>query len=145
MDPEKKDSGANPGTGAPQPIPTATLPGPAQPVPLAASAQQSVPKFGGNRGGKARTDGLAPGSPEALEADKKKDRERKQAARKTISVAEPPALPAAGQKGVYSVPPSPGSAVPGTSGPVAQAAPAPVPWQPETLKPLFDQLVATCE
>ena len=62
-------------------------------VPVAAPASPAV--FGGNPTGRTRKDGLKPGSPEALEADKKRNAERmatKRAAEK--SAAQPPALPA---------------------------------------------------
>ena len=52
----------------------------------------SVAAFGGNATGRKRADGLRPGSPEAEEADRKKDRLRKQAARAVLPV--PAVLPA---------------------------------------------------
>jgi hypothetical protein len=61
--------------------------------------------FGGFRGGRKRFDGLKPGSPEALEADRKKDNERKKRARlAALAAAPPPPLPPA--LGAATVPPS---------------------------------------
>jgi hypothetical protein len=53
-------------------------PAPAAPV----SAWQSIPKYGGHRGGhKRRKDGLCAGSPEAIAADRAKDADRKRRVR----------------------------------------------------------------
>jgi len=106
-------------------------------------ASASVPRFGGNRGGKARKDGLAPGSLEALEADKKKDRERKQASRaESAKLVEPPPLPSAGASGANPVPASADSVVAG----VAVSVPAViVPWRADLLKPVTDQAIDALE
>jgi hypothetical protein len=98
----------------------------------------SVPGFGGNRGGKKRADGLPPGSPQALEADRKKDRERKQAQR---VLAEPPPLPSAGPGLANPAPAAPGGEVPG-GGP---AGPPPVPWEPQLVKEFTDELIEAAE
>ena len=68
------------------------------PGPGSGPANSAPALFGGHRGGgKKRTDGLVAGSPEAAEADKKKDRERKNSANTSKRVAPlPPALPGAG-------------------------------------------------
>lgn len=58
-------------------------------------AKQTVPLFGGLRGGRPRLDGLKPGSPEARDADRRKNSERMAANRERERRAkEPPALPA---------------------------------------------------
>jgi hypothetical protein len=74
-------------------------------VPVAAPAPPSA--FGGNPTGRTRKDGLKPGSPEAAEADRKRNAERmanKRAAER--AAAPPPALPAstAGTSAVLSNP-----------------------------------------
>jgi len=51
--------------------------------------------FGGLRGGRKRKDGLKPGSPEAMEADRAKDAERKRLARERDRLANPPVIPSA--------------------------------------------------
>ena len=65
------------------------------------AAKVTAPLFGGFRGGRKRKDGLAPGSPEAIEADREKDRVRKE--RQRSRQVEPPALPAAGGPPVWRV------------------------------------------
>lgn len=98
-------------------------------VPVAAPA--SPVAFGGNPTGRTRKDGLKPGSPEAADADRKRNAERmaqKRAAEK--SAAPPPVLP----------PPAPSSAVLSDSGaktiPVADGfmEPASVDWMAEDFK-----------
>jgi hypothetical protein len=102
-----------------------------------------VPAFGGNRGGKARKDGLVPGSARAAEADRAKERERKRIAREDAArLAQPPPLPSATAPGEAATAPVAGAAEPGAVRLVA----APVlPWQPETLKNLFEQLLEAAE
>jgi hypothetical protein len=80
-----------------------------QPVAVAAPAVQPPAAFGGHRGGgKKRLDGLAAGSPEAIAADRAKDRERKNQKNALKKVAElPPVLP--------------GAPAPGTNPPAAVA------------------------
>lgn len=65
--------------------------------PLAAAAGLAAGKpaaekkpFGGNAGRKPRADGLKPGSPEAIAADKAADAERKRREREARRLAEPP-------------------------------------------------------
>lgn len=119
----------------PVPAPTGALPG---------GASASVPLFGGNRGGRRRNDGLAPGSPEALEADRKKDRDRKLAVRR---LAEPTPLPSAGQTS-----PSPGQTQVNGQGtdlvPVAgeqgSVAPAEL-WDPGMFEDLVSEGLDLCE
>jgi hypothetical protein len=99
-----------------------------------------VPKFGGLRGGKARKDGLVPGSAEAAAADREKEKLKKQRQR-AAKRADPPPLPPRGPGMVD--PGGPESGVPdGGSGPLGGPS---VPWQAETLKPVFDQLLPTLE
>jgi hypothetical protein len=99
-------------------------------IPVAAPAPPAA--FGGNPTGRTRKDGLKPGSPEAIEADKKYNRERMAAKRATEkSTALPPALPAstAATSAVLS---SPGQ----TSIPVVDGAQdvAPMDWLPDDFK-----------
>jgi len=108
------------------------------------SALVSVPKFGGNRGGKKRADGLAPGSPEAKAADNAKDAERKRLEREEKRrLAQPPALPSA-------LAPAPGATDPasGTQNPDATAAGLSAPsiqWHPDMLKEFTDEIVNAVE
>lgn len=129
---------AGPGGGAPAPL---GVPGGA-PVP----ASVSVPLFGGFRGKQKRRDGLVAGSPEAAAADREKDRQRKQRAREAQRASEPPPLPAYPDgapppAGVGA--PAPAAAVPGLGDPALVGAP--VPWDAQTLDPIFRQLIPTIE
>jgi hypothetical protein len=84
-------------TSAP-PAPTVAggnQPGQSQTVPAANSGKSSVPLFGGYKGGKKRKDGLKPGSPEAVAADKKRNADRMREARAANRAAvEPAPIPA---------------------------------------------------
>ncbi len=130
-------------TAPPTPAPVAS-PAPAGPPPTVApqpGAAATAPLFGGLRGGRARKDGLIPGSPEAVEADRKKDRERKARQR----VALPPPLPS-----VHPGANDPGAALADGQGSLPGLAPdgegnPPLPWRKETLKPIFDQLIPCLE
>jgi hypothetical protein len=86
-----KPAGENPSPVAatPQPVPTA------QPVPAANPPASSPALFGGHKGGgKKRADGLVAGSPEAIAADKEKNRIRMAEKRlKEKTAAQPPPLP----------------------------------------------------
>jgi hypothetical protein len=96
------------------------------------------PLFGGNVGRKSRTDGLRPGSPEALAADRAKDAARKRLDRLRRSVATPPPpLPAAGNAGPAPPAGAPAPALGGES--VALGVPADdfIPWTADDLEPLF--------
>jgi hypothetical protein len=85
---------------------------------------------------------LPPGSPEAKEADRKKDLQRKRLARETAAaVAEPAPLPSLATPG-----PGPGPASPPPVAPVQPGQePPPVPWQADTLVSLVDQLIEAAE
>jgi hypothetical protein len=94
--------------------------------------------------GRPRADGLAPGSPEAAEADRKRDAERKRQERAEAGkLAEPPPLPPAGAPGA--------GPVPALGGPQSSLLPAPVApaplvlWQPDTLREFTDELVEAAE
>src|SRR5439155_18075770 len=103
------------------------------------SAVATVPRFGGLRGGKPRTDGLVPGSPEAAAADRERDARRKRERR--VKAPEPAPLPSITSPvaGPVTTPVAGEAAQPG-------AVPVPfVPWDAQTLKPLFDQLIPTVE
>jgi hypothetical protein len=125
----------SPPAGAVPPVASSGPPGAAPTAAPGPSAKDTAPKFGGIRGGKPRDDGLVPGSPEAKEADRKKDKLRKRKERQ-----DPPALPAAGP--VESAPQAtPGAVVP-VPGP--QGAPV-IPWDPESLKEVFALVIPTAE
>jgi hypothetical protein len=70
--------------------------------------------FGGKRGGRPRNDGLIPGSADAIEADKKKDRDRKAASVVARNAAPVPVQPAPlpGQIAPGATQPPPGGLVP---------------------------------
>lgn len=103
-----------------------------------------MPLFGGFTGGRIRKDGLRPGSPEALAADREKDRLRKNranaAARQSAAAANPAPLPAAvageGQTPLGGV---------GTGPSLPFDGSGVTPWDSQTLKPLFDQLLPAVE
>lgn len=101
-----------------------------RPVGVAAAAGSAPALFGGHRGGgKKRADGLVAGSPEAVEADKKKDRDRKNLANAAKRSAPlPPPLP-------YSANafPDPTATLDSNS----NAVPVPVAGAPIVAAPLF--------
>lgn len=137
---EKKDTARGNGSTAAVNVPASPAGNVAATAPPGSPAALSVAPFGGNRGGKKRTDGLVPGSPEAEKADRDKDAERKRLAR----AASPPALPSpvssVANPGPASTPGAtalPGSPAPGQS--------VPVPWDPNTLKPLLEQIIDGAE
>lgn len=104
------------------------------------AAAVTAPLFGGFRGGRKRKDGLAPGSSEAIEADREKDRLRKE--RQRSRSVEPPALPAAGAAGVAGQ----AQAAAGAVGDGAGVEGVPVlAWDAKMLAPLFEQLIPTVE
>lgn len=117
------------------PVAAGSPPGaPGQPAPGDAAAL--AVKFGGNKGGRPRKDGLVPGSAEALLADREKDASRKRdtraQARTLLALSQAPAPVAT----------LPGGADPGT-------APAPGqnlhPWDPGLVAPVFEQVVPAIE
>ena len=80
-----------------------------------------------------------PGSPEAAEADRKKDRARKKAERD--AQRDPPPLPSATQP-VEGSPPQAGGGLGTLPGP----APAPVvPWDASTVQPIVEQFLPAAE
>lgn len=104
-------------------------------------APPSPVAFGGNPTGRTRKDGLKPGSPEALEADKRKNRERMAAKRAAEKAEQPPApLPAP------ATPlPAPGAVAP-QAGPVESAlVPAPVPWSADDFKQVAPDTIELLE
>ena len=107
-------------------------------------AKVSVPQFGGSPTGRRRKDGLISGSPEAIAADRKKANDYQNRWRAKRRAVDPPALPAKLDGPVGPVPPSPDGVAPMPGAPLA-APGAPLPWDPETLKPIFEQLVPACE
>ena len=110
-------------------------------VAVGGSALASVPKFGGNRGGKPRTDGLVPGSPEALAADRAKDAERKRAERAKLRASSPPPLPSALPTGSNSPDAQSDNQGTGVSAPISTD----VPWVTDDIRPLLDELIPLLE
>jgi hypothetical protein len=134
-------TGTAAGAGIAPPVGANGAGGQAATVAAALPAGQTAAQYGGLRGGRARKDGLVPGSPEALAADREKDRLRK-ARQRQADRPDPAPLPSAGP-GVASQNPA---AAPGVDAvPGAEGDPPPVPWTPEMLRPLFDELIPTCE
>jgi hypothetical protein len=138
-------AGETQGTAAPYPAPGTLESLGAQPAaanaPARSSAQTLAPQFGGLRGGRKRRDGLVPGSPEALEADRKKDADRKKSERASTRPKEPkpdpPPIPSANsqaqtQAGNLDILP------------LGEGAP-PVPWKAEDIRPLSDELIDTTD
>jgi hypothetical protein len=147
----------NPGAAAPA---ANNLPGvpvgnsPAQTLPAAkpvvedaglAGGKDAAAKkpFGGNVGRKTRADGLKPGSPEALAADRAADAARKREARaKEKLVAPPPALPAATPPPVDSVAATPDA----PTGPLVTDLGDPVlAWSPDDFRQCATELVELAE
>ncbi len=107
--------------------------GPAQPLPVGSPDLASVAKHGGNAGGRRRADGLVPNSPEAIAADRRKDRDRKAAARAVAKrMVEPAALPSAPVATAPAVNP-PGASPVHAVVPDALAVAQVEPWKPEDL------------
>ena len=125
-----------PGHSIPSPVASPPSATEAATVPRSDSAVVTVPKFGGLRGGKPRTDGLVPGSPEAAVADRDRDARRKRERR--VKAPEPAPLPSHPPNGVST---SVDAVSPPVDGAVAQPGVAPVsfvPWDAQTLKALFE-------
>lgn len=107
-----------------------------------AATVATVEKFGGNPGGRPRKDGLKPGSQEALAVDREKARVRQQNHRARVAASNPPVLPA-------NLPPGPGAPAPQAPGvaalPPGESVQVVAPWQPDLLRPLFEELVPEVE
>ena len=128
-----------PGAEAHPPVAPGAAGNPAAASAAGPAAGDTAPEYGGLRAGRAREDGLTPGSPEALEADRKKDRLRKRESRKTKK-PDPAALPgAAAADGAPAAAPGAVAPVPGVDGA------APIPWDPESLQEVFAIAVPTAE
>lgn len=129
------------GAKAPAPVASGQTPSPAAGAPASPSALETATRHGGLPGGKPREDGLKPGSPEALAADRKKDADRKRAARAVANRLrpEPPALPSA-VPGATQTPGNSPAAAPGSP-----VDPAFVPWQADIIKPLVEDLLEAAE
>lgn len=129
------------GNGAPAGAPVAQVQPQSQPGanPRPVHAGASVPVYGGNRGGRKRTDGLAPGSPEAKEADRVKDAQRKRESRQP---AQPAALPAASQ-GLAGAS-SPAGTAQGSNSAVEISQPE-ILWRPEDLAEVVTEAIELSE
>ena len=116
------------------PLASGSAAGPAPGTP--ANAATLAVKHGGNQGGRPRKDGLAPGSPEAVLKDRNKDIERKRnaraQARQVLAVSQAATIPPAD-------PAAPGA------GPAPALGAPPVPWDPSTLRPIFEQILPAVE
>ena len=112
---------------------------PAQVPPVGPGAKDTAPRFGGFRGGKRREDGLVPGSPEAAEADRKKDRLRKKAERKQ---PDPPPLPGITRPAVEGSPSTPGGGLGTLPGTPVQPV---LPWDASTVQPIVEQFLPAAE
>ena len=99
--------------------------------------------FGGNVGKKTRADGLRPGSPEAIEADRKRDAERKRQERAAkAQITPPPALPAGAPPPVAAME----TAADAAAGFVADSAVDPVAaWTPDDFRQCAVELVELAE
>lgn len=139
---EKTGSTKGTGNGAAQTVAVPPPGGTPPKSPPGVSAAAPKPPPPPNRGGRPRKDGLPPGSPQAEAADKKRERERKQLEREaTAKVVLPPPLPSAVAPNPGPSPTSPGVPAPATVGPDVP----PVPWQPEILSGLIDELIEAAE
>lgn len=107
-------------------------------LPVGTSAGTLAVKHGGDKGGRKRSDGLVPGSAEALEADRKRDAQRKKDARRAVSeqrVPEP--LPPKIVQPVDTLQPMGGGPLP-----VDGLAPLAVePWRAEDVNPAVIQTI----
>lgn len=111
----------------------------ATPVPV--SAVESVPKYGGNRGGKPRRDGLVPGSPQAKEADRKKETDRKALYRANLAAQNPAVIPAVlPEAGSVS---DQGKAQAGSES--AGAVSSFVAWDEKTVRPALEEIIPIWE
>ena len=72
--------------------PVGNAPSPGANAGLGVPTTSSPVKFGGNPTGRTRNDGLKSGSPEALEADRKKNAERMRLAREKVAAEKLPAV-----------------------------------------------------
>jgi len=126
----------------PAPVAGGALPQSAPTAPPSPPASQTSLAFGGFRGGRPRKDGLRPGSPAALAADREKERKRKELQRERERLrADPPPLPSAAP-GVARTPAA--AADPVDPLLLAEAAP-PVAWEASQLTPIFQQLLPAVE
>lgn len=144
--------------------PPATPAGTATIETLAANASQGQPAnpapatnpvlFGGFKGGRRRLDGLRPGSPEALAADREKERIKKQRQRDRARVAATAALPAAiipavaapAAPALGAMPGNPLAAATDNLGGVESVGDLPlVRWTPKDIAPVIKQTVGLAE
>jgi hypothetical protein len=108
------------------------------------TARSSVPLFGGYRGGRKRKDGRAPGSTDAVRADKDRDAERKRMERaEAAALHDSPALPA-GPAIVHALPAQTIPVV-GLPGPEPFAPQPEVRWEAKDVEKLVRQFVALTE
>lgn len=138
-------SGAPTPPGAPKPVASGPAPTPPPGLPASRPAIPAVARHGGLAGGRPRLDGLVPGSPEALEADRRKSTARQQEyrdkKRRENPPSLPPSLPATGAGA-----PSQGQAQAGTQGGDPASALAEIlAWVPEDFQEIVSELIGTIE
>jgi hypothetical protein len=101
------------------------------------------PLFGGNAGRKTRADGLKPGSPEAIEADRRRDAERKRREREQKRLeTPPPPLPATAPGPLDSAPMPPPPENGADAGPLGDPL---LLWTPEDFRSVAAELVELAE
>lgn len=133
-------------------VPAGSAPSPtvaSQPAPVASGglAGDKKPLFGGKVGSKLRQDGLKPGSPEAIAADRVRDAARKRAERAAKRAeTPPPPLPSASG----NIPPSPSVPDASPGGPVADLETGFVPdaqdqWRAEDFNECAPELIELVE
>lgn len=133
-----KKSPAKTGTPTGQPVSQAaagTLP---RTIPLGSGAHVAAINAGGQPGGRPTVDGTVPGSPEYIEARRKRDAERKKAARAVATSLERPAALPTVLPNVSGAAPALGVS-PG-SGDVLLVTPK-APWTSAMLEPATRQIV----
>ena len=143
------DSGTPPPKTLAPPVAGRPVPAQAGNVDTGSNLKPRVELFGGLRGGRKRKDGLVPGSPEALAADREKDAERKRLARERDRLANPaPLPPASAATATATLPPVQNAAVPtpdnlGTFTGVENFET--VAWLAKDVEPLVNELVELTE
>jgi len=132
----KNEENSGPVRGPSTPVEATKVASNNPPVAVSVPAKVTVAKHGGLAGGKARDDGLVPGSADAAEADRKKDAERKRTERAERAAALAP-KPLPGQIGNVQ-----GSTIQANSSSAAGAGAVDrprVPWTVQMLRPLSNQ------
>lgn len=139
------DKKAGPGSGAVAAVEKGELAVQGSNLPAKAAPVATMARFGGLRGGKKREDGHIPGSAEALEADRKKDAERKRAERAAAAGATGPAvLPSKVPLGAIAQGQLPTGDLSPVVGAVAPVNPF-IPWSAQIVRPFTSELIPVVE